>query len=215
MKYTSLKNDIVNILHSSDYDLYLKFYDEDGRNTLDTEKSEWCYISNYNIMIKFMNDENSVIQIWKDKNTLDENMKHIIQRIRELSGLNGVQVQIRIYDDLNQRKIYNLIKNDILKQRESEDMDESVNNDDKVLIETLYNIVNTAKDTKRPSDFYISEAMQLENTRKIFSEIIKEISYLNAFKNTSISETLKPLMSLKTLDAVSYTHLTLPTKLEV
>lgn len=202
MKYTSLKNDIVNILHSSDYDLYLKFYDEDGRNTSDTEKSEWCYISNYNIMIKFMNDENSVIQIWKDKNTLDENMKHIIQRIRELSGLNGVQVQIRIYDDLNQRKIYNLIKNDILKQRESEDMDESVNNDDKVLIETLYNIVNTAKDTKRPSDFYISEAMQLENTRKIFSEIIKEISYLNAFKNTSISETLKPLMSLKTLDEV-------------
>lgn len=202
MKYTSLKNDIVNILHSSDYDLYLKFYDEDGRNTLDTEKSEWCYISNYNIMIKFMNDENSVIQIWKDKNILDENMKHIIQRIRELSGLNGVQVQIRIYDDLNQRKIYNLIKNDILKQRESEDMDESVNNDDKVLIETLYNIVNTAKDTKRPSDFYISEAMQLENTRKIFSEIIKEISYLNAFKNTSISETLKPLMSLKTLDEV-------------
>lgn len=202
MKYTSLKNDIVNILHSSDYDLYLKFYDEDGRNTLDTEKSEWCYISNYNIMIKFMNDENSVIQIWKDKNTLDENMKHIIQRIRELSGLNGVQVQIRIYDDLNQRKIYNLIKNDILKQRESEDMDESVNNDDKVLIETLYNIVNTAKDTKRPSDFYISEAMQIENTRKIFSEIIKEISYLNAFKNTSISETLKPLMSLKTLDEV-------------
>lgn len=202
MKYTSLKNDIVNILHSSDYDLYLKFYDKDGRNTLDTEKSEWCYISNYNIMIKFMNDENSVIQIWKDKNTLDENMKHIIQRIRELSGLNGVQVQIRIYDDLNQRKIYNLIKNDILKQRESEDMDESVNNDDKVLIETLYNIVNTAKDTKRPSDFYISEAMQLENTRKIFSEIIKEISYLNAFKNTSISETLKPLMSLKTLDEV-------------
>lgn len=202
MKYTSLKNDIVNILHSSDYDLYLKFYDEDGRNTLDTEKSKWCYISNYNIMIKFMNDENSVIQIWKDKNTLDENMKHIIQRIRELSGLNGVQVQIRIYDDLNQRKICNLIKNDILKQRESEDMDESVNNDDKVLIETLYNIVNTAKDTKRPSDFYISEAMQLENTRKIFSEIIKEISYLNAFKNTSISETLKPLMSLKTLDEV-------------
>lgn len=202
MKYTSLKNDIVNILHSSDYDLYLKFYDEDGRNTLDTEKSEWCYISNYNIMIKFMNDENSVIQIWKDKNALDENIKHIIQRIRELSGLNGVQVQIRIYDDLNQRKIYNLIKNDILKQRESEDMDESVNNDDKVLIETLYNIVNTAKDTKRPSDFYISEAMQLENTRKIFSEIIKEISYLNAFKNTSISETLKPLMSLKTLDEV-------------
>lgn len=202
MKYTSLKNDIVNILHSSDYDLYLKFYNEDGRNTLDTEKSEWCYISNYNIIIKFMNDENSVIQIWKDKNTLDENMKHIIQRIRELSGLNGVQVQIRIYDNLNQRKIYNLIKNDILKQRESEDMDESVNNDDKVLIETLYNIVNTAKDTKRPSDFYISEAMQLENTRKIFSEIIKEISYLNAFKNTSISETLKPLMSLKTLDEV-------------
>ena len=174
MKYTSLKNDIVNILHSSDYDLILKFYDEDGRNTLDTEKSEWCYISNYNIMVKFMNDENSVIQLWKDKNTLDENMKHIIQRIRELSGLNGVQVQIRIYDDLNQRKIYNLIKRDIIKQKESEEMDESVTNNNHIIVETLYNIVNTARETKRPSDFYISETMQLENTRKIFSEIIKE-----------------------------------------
>lgn len=202
MKYTSLKNDIVNILHSSDYDLILKFYDEDGRNTLDTEKSEWCYISNYNIMVKFMNDENSVIQLWKDKNTLDENMKHIIQRIRELSGLNGVQVQIRIYDDLNQRKIYNLIKRDIIKQKESEEMDESVTNNNHIIVETLYNIVNTARETKRPSDFYISETMQLENTRKIFSEIIKEISCLNSFKNINITEKFSPLMSLDNLDDI-------------
>lgn len=202
MKYTSLKNDIVNILHSSDYDLILKFYDEDGRNTFDTEKSEWCYISNYNIMVKFMNDENSTVQLWKDKNILDENIKHIIQRIRELSGLNGVQVQIRIYDDLNQRKIYNLIKRDIIKQKESKEMDESVTNNNHIIVETLYNIVNTSRETKRPSDFYISETMQLENTRKIFSEIIKEISCLNSFKNINITEKFSPLMSLDNLDDI-------------
>ena len=90
MKYTSLKNDIVNILHSSDYNLYLKFYDTDGKNTLNTDDAEWCYISNHNIMFKFMDDENPNIEIWKDNETLSDDLKHIIQRIRELSVLNGV-----------------------------------------------------------------------------------------------------------------------------
>ena len=121
MKYTSLKNDIVNILHSSDYNLYLKFYDTDGKNTLNTDDAEWCYISNHNIMFKFMDDENPNIEIWKDNETLSDDLKHIIQRIRELSVLNGVEVQIRVYNDLNQRKIYNLIKNNIMNKKESEE----------------------------------------------------------------------------------------------
>ena len=33
MKYSTLQNDIINILHSTDYNLYLKLYDKDG-NTI-------------------------------------------------------------------------------------------------------------------------------------------------------------------------------------
>lgn len=44
--------------------------------------------------------------------------------------------------------------------------------------------------------------MQLENTRKIFSEIIKEISCLNSFKNINITEKFSPLMSLDNLDDI-------------
>ena len=39
--------------------------------------------------IEFMNDDKPVICFWKDKKNLDSKFKHIIQRIRELSILNG------------------------------------------------------------------------------------------------------------------------------
>lgn len=198
MKYTSLKNDIVNILHSSDYNLYLKFYDTDGKNTLNTDDAEWCYISNHNIMFKFMDDENPNIEIWKDNETLSDDLKHIIQRIRELSVLNGVEVQIRVYNDLNQRKIYNLIKNNIMNKKESEEMNESKNISNE-LVETLYGIVQTAKTTKRPSDFYLSEEMQLENFHKLGLGIIEEISHFNKFKNTNLKEHLSKLLSCQNI----------------
>ena len=70
MKYTSLKNDIVNILHSSDFNLSLKFYDEDGNTTLDIDDAVWGYIHNENMMIEFMTEDNPVIYLWKDKKML-------------------------------------------------------------------------------------------------------------------------------------------------
>lgn len=202
MKYASLKNDIINLLHSSDYNLFLKFYDTDGQTTLDTEDCEWCYVSNYNIMIKFMDDDNSVIEIWKGTETLDDNMKHMLQRIRELTGLNGVTVQIRVYNDLNQRKIYNLVKNDIMKREKSEEMNESQRIDD-TLIKALTEVVSVALSTKKPSDFYLSEAMQLENTRKIYEEMIKEISSLNKLKNINITESFQPLTLITSENTLS------------
>ena len=202
MKYASLKNDIINLLHSSDYNLFLKFYDTDGQTTLDTEDCEWCYVSNYNIMIKFMDDDNSVIEIWKGTETLDDNMKHMLQRIRELTGLNGVTVQIRVYNDLNQRKIYNLVKNDIMKREKSEEMNESQRIDD-TLIKALTEVVSVALSTKKSSDFYLSEAMQLENTRKIYEEMIKEISSLSKLKNINITESFQPLTLITSENTLS------------
>ena len=202
MKYTSLKNDIVNILHSSDSDLDLKFYDENGNTTLDIESSTWAYIFDENIMIEFMTEDNSVISLWKDSNNTSEKMKNIIQRIRELAVLNGVSVQIRVYDNLDQRKIYNLIKSSIVvNNKEKEEMEESVNSN-QPLIEAFRFIIQTAKNTKKASDFYMSESIQSKNTENMLKEMISEIKNLKSLKKANINESLNLLLTAQSLSDI-------------
>ena len=166
MKYTSLQQDIVNILSSSDNDLQLKLYDKDGNTTINSEDASWAYIFNKNIMIEFMDDENPILCFWKGRDNFDDKFKGIIQRIRELAILNGVSVQIRVYDNLDQRKIYNLIKSSIETKakaaQEEEEMVESVNYDN--LVEAFTKIISSAKAANKPSDFYLSEEMKTQNT---------------------------------------------------
>lgn len=200
MKYTSLKNDIINILHSSDFNLDLKFYDKDGNTTLDVDEATWGYINNENMMIEFMTEENPVIYLWKDKKNVDNKMKNIIQRIRELSILNGVSVQIRVYNNLDQRKIYNLIKSSIITNtKDKEEMNESVINDENTLLEAFKSIVSIAKNTKKSSDFYMSEEIQSQNSEKIFKEIISEVKNLQNLKSLNLSESLNKLMTSSSL----------------
>ena len=73
MKYTTLKEDIINILHSSDFNLDLKFYDENGNTTINVDDASWGYIHNENMIIEFMTDENPTIVIWKDKTNINNN----------------------------------------------------------------------------------------------------------------------------------------------
>lgn len=203
MKYTSLKNDIVNILHSSDFNLDLKFYDKDGNTTLDIDEATWGYINNENMMIEFMTEENPVIYLWKDKKNVDNKMKNIIQRIRELSILNGVSVQIRVYNNLDQRKIYNLIKSSIITNtKDNEEMNESITNEKNPLLEAFKSVVLVAKNTKKPSDFYMSEEIQSKNSENIFKEIISEIKNLQNLKNINLNESLNKLMTSSSLSDI-------------
>lgn len=202
MKYTSLKSDIVNILRSSDSDLNLKFYDESGNTTLDTDEIHWIYIFDNNVMVEMMTDSNPTICLWKDSQTINEKMKGIIQRIRELAILNGVSVQIRVYNNLDQRKIYNLIKSSIIaNNKEDEEMNESVN-PNQSLVEAFKHIVQTAKNTKKPSDFYMSESIQLKNTEIMLKEMIDEIKSLNSLKNMNINESLNSLLTTSSLNDI-------------
>ena len=96
MKYTSLKQDIISILSSTDSGLQLKMYDDEGNTTLQSDNAAWVYIFNKNIIIEMMDEENPILYFWKNRDTLDDGFKNIIQRIRELSILNGISVQIRV-----------------------------------------------------------------------------------------------------------------------
>ena len=200
MKYTNLKNDIVNILHSEDYELYLKFYDENGNTTLNIDESIWCYIHNYNIMIKFMDENNKTLLILKDNKSLNNNFKEIIQRLREICILNGISVQIKTYDNLNQRKLYNFIKNDILQKKQDKKMNESYNKNK--LIESFYNMINVAKNTKKNSDFYLCEEIKNNNSQMILKEMIEEINSYYNFKDLDLKNNLKQLLTCQSLDEI-------------
>lgn len=194
MKYSTLQNDIVNILHSADYNLYLKLYDKDGNTIIDIDEAKWIYINNYNVMISLMDEDNPNISIWKGTNSFNENMKKILQRIRELANLNGVSVEVKVYSNLNQRKIYNLIKYTIQQLNKDDDkMNESHNID-----ESLYMLINTAHNTKRVADMYLSEDLQNNNSKKILKEMIEEILSLKSCKSLD-KKCLNKLYSIKSL----------------
>ena len=159
-------------------------------------------------MIEFMDDDNPILCFWKGRDNFDDKFKHIVQRIRELAILNGVSVQIRVYDNLDQRKIYNLILSTIeqksKKEEEEEKMTESVISNNK-LVEAFTNIISTSKNTKKPSDFYLSEEMKSQNTSSILNEMFTEISSLPSLKSSSkqLSELFNRLMTATTRDEVN------------
>ena len=173
-------------------------------------------------MIEMMDEENPILYFWKNRDTLDDNFKNIIQRIRELAILNGVSVQIRVYDNLDQRKIYNLIKSSIetkaQQKEEEEEMVESVNSNNE-LVEAFTKIISSAKSANRPSDFYLSEEMKSQNTSNLLNEMFGEISNLKPLKSSSqqLSELFNRLMTATTraeVDAIlSETPSTLINKL--
>lgn len=195
MKYSTLQNDIVNILHSADYNLYLKLYDKNGNTIIDTDDAKWIYINNYNVIISLMDEDNPNISVWKGTNPFNENMKKILQRIRELANLNGVSVEVKVYSNLNQRKIYNLIKYTISKLNKDDDkMNESHGID-----ESLYMLINTAHNTKRVSDMYLSEDLQNKKSQNILKEMIDEIMSLKSCKSLD-KKCLNKLYTIRTLE---------------
>lgn len=187
MEYSSLKSDILSILHSSDYDFTLKLYDDEGNSTLESEDISWIYIEDENIMIEMPTVEEPTLYIWKETGSEDENIINLIKRIRELSILNGVDVDVKTYDNLDRRKIYNMIKTSISKGNE---MKESVNKVSKVLYE-LSSMINT---TKKPSDYYIDESLYSKNKKSLMEMVINKVNDIDSLNDKSINKLLKTIV---------------------
>ena len=210
MKYTTLKEDIINILHSSDFNLDLKFYDENGNTTINVDDASWGYIHNENMIIEFMTDENPTIIIWKDKTNINNKIKNILQRIRELAVLNGVSVQIRVYNNLDRRKIYNLIRSNIILSKEDNKMNESNNE----IEEAFKSIIYVSKNTKKSSDFYLSESLQSQNAESILKEIISEVSHLKNLKNVNLDECFSKLLTSSSSEDIHQLYESLSDKIK-
>ena len=196
MEYTSLSDDILSILHSSDYEFKLKMYDEEGNTTLDSDNIKWLYIVNKNIMIEMPTTESPIICFWKETGSEDSEMIKVIQRVREISVLNGVTVEIRTYNNLDRRKIYNIIKTSIAKEG---GMMESAQKD---VAKALYNLSNIVTNTKRPSDFYINESMSAQNKKSFMNDIVTSVTNIDSLNKKPITKLLSMTMmetSFKTI----------------
>jgi len=195
MKYLTLNDDIISILHSSDYEFELKFYDEDGNFTTDSNKITWLHIKEPNIIINMPVDDNPILGIWKDNTDFTKNIELMIQRLRELCILHGVNVQIKKFDELNRRKIYNLIKNTIENNKEDE-MNESIIND---LSRVLFEVSNNIRNTKKSSDLYISKSIYNNNLKSLIENNIKSLISYNKFNNTKIKSLFNKVLIESTL----------------
>jgi len=187
MDYASLKSDILSILHSSDYDFELKLYDSEGNTTLSSEDINWIYIKNENIMVEMPTTENPSLYFWKEKRTENDNVKDLIKRVRELCVLNGVEVEVETYNNLDRRKIYNIIMTSLENSKDRK-MSESKNVD---LSKALYELTSLVNGVKRPSDTYISESLCANNKKELIETTINTISNINSLSSKSISKLLK------------------------
>lgn len=200
MKFSQLNNDILNILQSSDYNLYLKLYNEDGNTVMDGDEICWCYINDNNIMIKFPTDGDKNIIIIKNSTDFDDKMKRIIKRIRRISILNGVSILVKVYNELDRRKLYNFIKSDMKKNKESNKMQESL--DKGLVTKTFYKMLKTAKQTKRSEDYYISESLKAQKDLYLLKEMIKEVQLLESLKGVELSSFYKSIISCNSLKEI-------------
>lgn len=182
MKYTSFKSDIIGIIHSSDNNYILKFYNNDGDTTIDEKNTKWLYIESENIMIEFP-DENSTLTIWSSSNSLPKNFENIIQRIRHLSVLNGISLNTKLYNNLDRRKIYNIIKKSIIAKKENE-MNESYTK----LTKALCEVSQIIKNTKKESDFYVSESIHSKNISVLTESLKNILNGINVLNSPKISK---------------------------
>lgn len=176
MKYTSFKSDIIGIIHSSDNDYVLKFYDTDGNVTIDEKSALWVYIDKPNIMIQFP-DEDASMTVWSSSASLPDDFETIMQRFRHQSVVNGISLNNKLFDNLDRRKIYNIIKKSIILKKD-EEMNESFKN----LSKTLCEVSQMIRNTKKSSDFYISESMHSQNISALtesYKHVVMGINKLN------------------------------------
>ena len=189
MEYTSLNDNILSLLHSADYNFVLKLYDKEGNTTLEAEDIQWIYIENKNIMIELPKDNETSICFWKETKSEDDDIIKLIQRIREIAILNGLNVQIRTYDNLDRRKIYNMIKQAIIKSKGN-----TMESTNKNVSKALYELSNIIANTKRPSDFYINESLSAQNKKSFMDNIITAVTNIDSLNNTPVKKLLSYVM---------------------
>lgn len=202
MKYGELKSGILSILHSDDYDFVLKLYDANGDTTLNAEQANWIYITNQNIMFELPTDDNSTLCIWKEKDTSENKLSKIIKRIREQSILNGVSLEVRLFDDLNRRKIYNLIKN-ALNNKQKEENSEMNESKEIILSKCLLETLTKIKSIKKTSDNFISEALMSKNTHAIMENYIKLVSSVHSLNTKHLVPLFKKVFLETSLKGIN------------
>ena len=190
MRYDDLKSEIVSILHSADYNFTLKFYDKDGNTTLEPTNVDWIYITNYNILIELPSDTNPDVILWKEDTKDKINLEKIIKRMRKQTILYGSKIQVKLFNNLDRRKLHNIIKNamDNVKEKTQQAMESKMTNN---ISKKLYEAVNVIRNTKKSSDVYMSKDVLSKNIISIMENAIKVITSIDSLNNNRVKNLLK------------------------
>lgn len=204
MKYNTFRNDVVSILHSAEYELNLQFFDKDENVTLNINDIKWIYIKNYNIMIEIKIDEdvnNYSLSIWKNNDSLTPDLNKIFKQLRHLTTINGIDMEIKVFNNLDKTKIYNMVKKEISKE---ETISENIQ------LKKILDITNSIKDA---SDFYLTEQLsqgKKDIIYKVLEETIKGTytnNSSNLFKDIDIHALCDDMKNKHSVKELSKYHL--------
>jgi len=185
MKYDTLVDYIQTLLQTPDYGFKLKFYDNKGNITLNSNELKWIYLVNDNILIELMDDDIDVINIWKDITNSHHDINEVISRIRKQAILNGVDLKINNYNEKDRNQIFSLIK-DAIKKSNNKGKEEDNKPMNETLVKTYYQILNNVKSARKPSDALITEGLRTNRLIKLLNEVNQEICSLNCFKDMDL-----------------------------
>lgn len=187
MNYANFKNELLTILQNSDDNLVLKMYDKDGNSTVDSEELQWIFITNFNIMIE-MPILNNSITIWLADKNKPKDFEALSQKIRKQAILNGLSLIIKMYNNFDRRKMYNIIKTSLNKLKRK-NMNESFNELKNIFKHTSLMF----KNTKKQSDFYLSESLHAKNVKSLLETYLNILTGINDLNKKSIKSFIKTL----------------------
>lgn len=187
MNYANFKNELLTILQNSDDNLVLKMYDKDGNSTVDSEELQWIFITNFNIMIEMPILNNSITLWISDKNKPND-FEALSQKIRKQAILNGLSLIIKMYNNFDRRKMYNIIKTSLNKLKRK-NMNESFNKLKNIFKHTSIMF----KNTKKQSDFYLSESLHAKNVKSLLETYLNLLTGINDLNTKSIRSFIKAL----------------------
>lgn len=111
--YEQLKSDILEILRCKDNFMSTKVYNADGNITTKPEEIAWVYVPNREMIFTMPTEKNQKLIVGKNDINFDKTLSRALQQMRKVCNLNGVPLVVRKYSEIDKRKVFNIVKQNV------------------------------------------------------------------------------------------------------
>lgn len=186
MAYEQLKSEVLDILRCSDNAMKIKMYNADGNITLDSKEVEWAFIPDKQIIITMPNNDNQKLVMGKNDTDFTEGMLRILRQIRKECNINGVDLVIRKYSEIDKRKVYNIVKQNIYETSGQK----------------LAALISSVRTFKSTTDKYLTMEAKLEKEKALIENTIGIIKSLPFGKDKNVVSCFESLCNPSTKNVV-------------